>query len=130
MVPEVEGQPEGTDGDVVVAVEGPASSESESEPVLEVEAEPAIKLEERPGLFRRFANRFLGRTPIVAPQPVFDEELEEKPKRRSRRKAKGDDVAADAEVAVEGSGKRRKNKRGSLAKEPKKRSRKKKSAEE
>jgi hypothetical protein len=129
-VPEVEGQPEGTDGDVALNVEEPASSESESEPVLEVEAEPAIKLEERPGLFRRFANRFTGRTAVVAPPPVFDEEPEEKPKRRSRRKAKGDDVTADAEEAVEGSSKRRKNKRGSLATESKKRSRKKKSAEE
>jgi hypothetical protein len=130
VVPEVEGQPEGTDGDVAVAVEGPASSESESEPVLEVEAQPDIKLEDRPGLFRRFANRFTGRTAVVIPPPVFDEDAEGKPKRRSRRKAKGDDVAADGEEAVKGSSKRRKTKRGSLATEPKKRSRKKKSAEE
>jgi hypothetical protein len=129
-VPGVEGHPEGTDGDVAADVEGLVPSEGAPEPVREVEAQPDTKLEERPGLFRRFINRFLGRVPAAAPEPALDEELEEKPKRRSRRKAKGDDVAADAEVAVEGSGKRRKNKRGSLAKEPKKRSRKKKSAEE
>jgi hypothetical protein len=128
--PEGEGQPEVADGDVAVTVEGPASSESESEPVLEVEAEPVIKLEDRPGLFRRFANRFTGSTPVVIPPPVFDGDLGEKPERGSRRKAKADDVAADGDEAVEGSSKRRKTKRGSLAAEPKKRSRKKKSAEE
>ena len=130
VVPEVEGQLEGADGVVAVAVEGPASSESESEPVPEIGVEPVIKLEDRPGLFRRFANRFTGRTAVVIPPPVFDEDAEEKPKRRSRRKAKADDVAADGEGAVKGSSKRRKTKRGSLATEPKKRSRKKKSAEE
>jgi hypothetical protein len=66
----------------------------------------------------------------VIPPPVFDGDLEEKPKRGSRRKAKADDVATDGDEAVEGSSKRRKAKRGSLATEPKKRSRKKKSAEE
>jgi hypothetical protein len=129
-VPEVEGQPAVTDGDVAVTVEGPASSESESEPVLEVEAEPVIKLEDRPGLFRRFANRFTGSAPVVIPPPVFDEDAEEKPKRPSRRNPKDDGGSADGEEAVEGSSKRRKTKRGSLATEPKKRSRKKKSAEE
>ena len=130
VAPGVEGQPEGIDGDVAADVEGLVPSEGAPEPVREVEAQPDTKLEERPGLFRRFINRFLGRVPAAAPEPALDEELEEKPKRRSRRKAKGDDVAADAEEAVEGSGKRRKNKRGSLATESKKRSRKKKSAEE
>jgi hypothetical protein len=129
-VPEVEGQPAVTDGDVAVTVEGPASSESESEPVLEVEAEPVIKLEDRPGLFRRFANRFTGSVPVVIPPPVFDEDAEEKPKRPSRRNPKDDGGSADGEEAVEGSSKRQKTKRGSLATEPKKRSRKKKSAEE
>ena len=129
-VPEVEGQPAVTDGDVAVTVEGPASSESESEPVLEVEAEPVIKLEDRPGLFRRFANRFTGSAPVVIPPPVFDEDAEEKPKRPSRRNPKDDGGSADGEEAVEGPSKRRKTKRGSLATEPKKRSRKKKSAEE
>ena len=130
VVPEVGGPSEGTDGDVAVAVEGPASSEGEPEQVLEIEAQPDIKLEDRPGLFRRFANRFTGSTPVVIPPPVFDGDLEEKPKRGSRRKAKANDVAADGDEAVEGSSKRRKAKRGSLATEPKKRSRKKKSAEE
>jgi hypothetical protein len=130
VAPEVEGQPEGTEGDAVVTVEGPASSESESEPVLEVEAEPDIKLEDRPGLFRRFANRFTGSAPVVIPPPVFDEDAEEKPKRPSRRNPKDDGGSADGEEAVKGSSKRRKTKRGSLATEPKKRSRKKKSAEE
>jgi hypothetical protein len=129
-VPGVEGQSEGAEGVVVAGVEGPASSESESEPVLEVEAQPDIKLEDRPGLFRRFADRFTGRTAVVIPPPVFDKDADEKQKRRSRRKAKADDVAADGEEAVKGSSKRRKTKRGSLATEPKKRSRKKKSAEE
>jgi hypothetical protein len=128
--PEGEGQPEVTDGDVAVTVEGPTSSESGSEPVLEVEAEPVIKLEDRPGLFRRFANRFTGSAPVVIPPPVFDEDAEEKPQRPSRRKPKDDGGSADGEVAVEGPSKRRKTKRGSLATEPKKRSRKKKSAEE
>jgi hypothetical protein len=130
VAPEVEGQPEGTEGDAVVTVEGPASSESESEPVLEVEAEPDIKLEDRPGLFRRFANRFTGSAPVVIPPPVFDEDAEEKPKRPSRRNPKDDGGSADGDEAVEQSSKRRKAKRGSLATEPKKRSRKKKSAEE
>jgi len=68
--------------------------------------------------------------PAATPEPALDEDLDVKPKRRSRRKAKADDVAADGEEAVKGSSKRRKTKRGSLATEPKKRSRKKKSAEE
>jgi hypothetical protein len=115
---------------VAAAVEGLAPSEGEPEPVLEVEAQPDTKLEERPGLFRRFINRFLGRVPAAAPEPALDEELDEKPKRRSRRKAKSDDSAADGDEVVGGPSKRRKTKRGSLATEPKKRSGKKKSAEE
>jgi hypothetical protein len=130
VTPEVGGQIEGTDGDVAVTVEPPAPSEGEPEPVLEVETQPDTKLEERPGLLRRFINRFLGRVPAAAPELALDEDLDEKPKRRSRRKAKADDVAADGDEAVEGSSKRRKTKRGSLAAEPKKRSRKKKSTEE
>jgi hypothetical protein len=126
----VDGQPEVTDGDVAAAVEGLVPSEAEPEQVLEIESQPDTKLEERPGLFRRFINRFLGRVPAAAPELALDEELDEKPKRRSRRKAKANDVAADGEEAVEGPSKRRKTKRGSLATEPKKRSRKKKSAEE
>ena len=130
VVPEVEGQSEVTDGDVAVAVEGSASSEGEPEPVLEVEAEPDTKLEDRPGAVRRFVNRFMGRPSVVIPPPVFEKDPDEKPKRPSRRKPKGDDGSADGEGAVEGSSRRRKTKRGSLATEPKKRSRKKKSAEE
>jgi hypothetical protein len=128
--PGVDGQPEATDGEVAAAVEGLAPSEGEPEQVLEIEAQPDTKTEERPGLLRRFINRFLGRVPAAAPEPALDEELDEKPKRRSRRKPKADDVAADGDEAVEGPSKRRKTKRGSLATEPKKRSRKKKSAEE
>jgi hypothetical protein len=120
VAPEVEGQPEGTEGDVAVTVEAPDPSKGEPEPVLEVE--PVIKLEDRPGLFRRFANRFTGSRPVVIPQPVFDEDAEGKPK--------DDSGSVDGEEVVEGPSKRRKTKRGSLAAEPKKRSRKKKSAEE
>jgi len=126
----VDSQPEGTDEDAAAAVEGLVPSEAEPEPVLEIEAQPDTKLEERPGLLRRFINRFLGRVPATAPEPALDEELDEKPKRRSRRKAKADDDATEGDEAAEGSSKRRKTKRGSLATEPKKRSRKKKSAEE
>jgi hypothetical protein len=120
VAPEVEGQPEGTEGDVAVTVEAPDPSKGEPEPVLEVE--PVIKLEDRPGLFRRFANRFTGSRPVVIPQPAFDEDAEGKPK--------DDSGSVDGEEVVEGPSKRRKTKRGSLAAEPRKRSRKKKSAEE
>jgi len=134
VVPELvsgaEGEFEGAEGVVTSDSEAPVPTEIEPEQPLEIEAQPDIKLEERPGLLRRFINRFLGRVPAAAPEPALDEEVDEKSKRRSRRKSKVADVAADSEEAVKGSGKRRKTKRGTPATEPKKRARKKKSAEE
>jgi hypothetical protein len=136
VVAALEGQPEGEASADVTEAEGTeevvdvAVAEGEPEVPREIKAEPDTELEERPGLLRRFINRFLGRVPAAAPEPALDEEPNEKPKRRSRRKAKADDVAADGDEAVEESSKRRNTKRGSLATEPKKRSRKKKSAEE
>jgi hypothetical protein len=130
LVSGAEGEFEGAEGVATSDSEAPVPTEIEPEQPLEIEAQPDIKLEERPGLLRRFINRFLGRVPAAAPEPALDEEVDEKPKRRSRRKSKVADVAADSEEAVKGSGKRRKTKRGTPATEPKKRARKKKSAEE
>jgi hypothetical protein len=127
VVPEVEVESEGA---VASDPQAPAPTESEPALVREVKSEPDTKFEERPGLFRRFINRFLGRVPTVVAGLALDEEPGERAKHRSRRKSKADASVTDGEVALGGTGKRRKTKRGSLATEPKRRSRKKKSAEE